>query len=126
MIKPELKKQELKKVGYIFLAWGILAAVVIIAAPPEWKWAALLPIGLIAISLIAAGIGIVLMRFGFFRPRIAYIHGKQYTACAYCPNVAITENPVNKDFPIYRCSCKVMRTVYNPSQVPGWCGYAKR
>jgi hypothetical protein len=126
MIKPELKKQELKKVGVIFLAWGLLALIVIVAAPPEWKWAAALPLGLIVLALIITGIGVVLMRLGYFKPRIVYVHGRQITACAYCPNIAITENPVNKDFPVYKCSVKVMRTVYNPSSVPGWCSYAHR
>ena len=35
----------------------------------------------------------------------------------------ITDNPVNKNYLIYKCSAKDMRTIYVPGKVPGWCPY---
>ena len=118
-------RPELKPVIAIFLGWFILASILMVTLPAEWKWIAWLPIGLIILALVISGIGIVLMRLSLFslKPLTVIVDGKVVTACMFCPQVRIQENPVNKNFPVYKCPCKVMRTIYSPGKVQRWCGY---
>jgi hypothetical protein len=56
-----------------------------------------------------------------FAPRTATVDGKQVTACSVCPNGFRTTNPVNPDYPIYKCEEKEMKLVFDPRHVPRWC-----
>ena len=62
-------------------------------------------------------------RLGFFKTYTARVNHKEIKACMFCPMNRITDNPVNKNYLIYKCSAKDMRTIYVPGKVPGWCPY---
>jgi hypothetical protein len=127
---PEGKtmRSELKKVIGILGAWILIAVAMWILIPEDsWiRWTVWIPITFITIALAASGIGILLMRIGFFRPNVALVNHNRIKSCMACPVRFMKDNPVNPNFPICKCKDKGMRTCYNPSKVPRWCPHAAR
>lgn len=119
-------RKEVKQVIGIFGAWILIAVSLYLIMPPDLKWIAWLPVGLILIAVIISSTTIFLKKTGYLKPKTAWVNGREYTACQFCPNNRIKENPVNKDLLIYNCSASGMRTIYVPGKVPGWCPYVIR
>ena len=119
---------ELKKVIGIFGAWILLAAILWFFLPEDWhvSWIAYIPLILIVVAIAAAAIGLILMRFGLFKPITARVNHCKVRSCLFCPARSVSYNPVNPDFPICKCKDKGMRTCYNPRKVPRWCPHVVR
>ncbi len=111
----------------IFGVWILIALAAWVLLPEELsQWIKLIPIGFIALALILAGIGIFLRHRGYFIPYRAQVNGKTIPNCLSCSESRIKTNPINKNYPIYKCAGKELRVIYNPRSVPGWCPYAVR
>jgi len=80
----------------------------------------------IGLALIIAGVGILMLRIGFFKSNEAFVKGKVLTACLYCHEIRSEKNIVNSNFLICKCSAKDMRTIYTPGKIPRWCPYVIR
>lgn len=116
-------RSDVKKVIGIFGAWITTAGILLIILPSDLRRMALIPLWFIVIAIISSCIIIILREIIPSRPTIARIDGREYKACMFCPMNRITDNPVNKNYLIYKCSAKDMRTIYVPGKVPGWCPY---
>lgn len=116
-------RKEWQQVIGIMSVWILAALIAWILFPADWKWVAWIPVGLIILSLIIAGIGILRLRLTRPPSRVQ-IDGKIVTRCLYCPRVLLKDNPVNKNYPIFKCSENKLHIILNAHKIPQWCPYA--